>query len=292
MSTAAGLLAAIRSELAARKVADAAHLARLLISELGGVGMSDLASGKAIDISLQAAAAIDSAVKRLALGEPLHRILGAREFYGLKLELSPATLEPRPDTETLVDLVLPFVRETVKKTGACRILDLGTGTGAIALALLSAERKAMAIGTDISGQAVETALRNAHVHGLADRFTGLVSDWYSSVTGTFDAIVSNPPYIATGDLAGLDQNVREHDPLAALDGGPDGLTPYRVIAAGALAHLAKGGMAGVETGFDQRQSVQAIFAEQGFRLLEARRDLGENDRAMMFAADGVHDAPQ
>lgn len=291
MSTAISLLQRIRNQLAGHNVADDAHLARRLIGELGGVAMTDLAAGKDIQINSQSAAAIENAARRLIQGEPLHRILGAREFYGLKLALSPATLEPRPDTETLVDLVLPFVHETTDKTGCCRILDLGTGSGAIALALLSAEPKAMAIGTDISGHAVETALRNAHAHGLSDRFSGLVSDWYSAVTGTFDLIVSNPPYIATADLARLDRNVREHDPLAALDGGPDGLSPYRVIAAGGLAHLAEDGMIGVETGFDQRKSVDGLFAGHGFCLVEARRDLGGNDRAMLFAPPGVHAAP-
>lgn len=284
MSEAAELFARVRAQLGAHGVDDAAHVARLLVCELGGVSLSELVTGPAKPLPPQTVSAIEAAIVRLAHGEPLFRILGAREFYGLRLKLSDATLEPRPDTETLVELVLPFVRETAAKKGACAIIDLGTGSGAIALALLSAEPMATAFGTDISPQALETAMTNAAALGLAGRFKVQASDWFTAVTGRFDLIVSNPPYIASGDLAGLGKGVREHDPAAALDGGPDGLAAYRRLAADASAHLAEGGRIGVETGFDQREDVGGIFAAKGFLLVEARRDLGGNDRAMLFSA--------
>ena len=140
-------------------------------------------------------ARIDDALARRLAGEPVHRIFGYRDFYGLRLKLSPQTLEPRPDTETLVDAILPFLREIGKREGHCRILDLGTGTGAIALALASQIPEAMVTATDISQEALATAAANAADAGLADRFIPVLSDWFSAIDGKFHAIVSNPPYI-------------------------------------------------------------------------------------------------
>src|SRR5690606_12131695 len=152
---------------------------------------------------------------RRAAGEPVHRILGFREFYGLKLFLSPATLEPRPDTETLVDAVLPFLRRMAAREGACRVLDLGTGTGALALALLAEVPQATAVGADISVDALATAERNALENGLSSRFQAIRSDWFEKISGTFHAIVANPPYIPSYELETLQSEVRDHDPAMA-----------------------------------------------------------------------------
>jgi release factor glutamine methyltransferase len=228
-------------------------------------------------------AAVQDALDRRIAHEPVYRILGRRAFYGLDLRLSPATLEPRPDTEALVDLCLPFLRGRVA-AGNCRILDLGTGTGAIALALLSQIPEATAVGTDISAQALETAAANADINGMKDRFDPIVSDWFSAIEGQFSLIVSNPPYIPTEDIGMLAPEVRDHDPAKAPDGGTDGLDAYRRIAAGAAGHLEAGGRVAVEVGFDQRRAVSAIFEASGLAPIESARDLCGHERALMFRA--------
>lgn len=215
-------------------------------------------------------------------GKPVHRILGAREFYGLKLGLSPATLEPRPDTECLVDAVLPFVRSTAEEKGGCSIADLGIGTGAIGLALLAECPSAQCLGVDVSAEAVATALDNARALGLSGRYTAVVGDWLSGLEARFDLIVSNPPYIPTNDLARLEREVTEHDPRLALDGGPDGLAAYRVIADQAARRLEEGGLVALEIGLGQRASVNALFSLAGFDQAAVFPDLGGVDRVLCF----------
>jgi release factor glutamine methyltransferase len=224
-----------------------------------------------------------AAFERRAAGEPVHRIIGFRAFDGLDLLLSPATLEPRPDTETLVDAMLPAVRDIVRRRGSCRILDLGTGTGAIALAILSQVREATATGSDISREALAAAVRNAERSGVADRFAAIRSNWFENLSGKWDVIVSNPPYIPTASITGLAREVRDHEPIAALDGGIDGLDAYRIIAKEVHGFLEEGGCVGMEIGFDQRKKVSAIFACNGFDLAGSARDLGGNDRVLTFA---------
>jgi len=219
-------------------------------------------------------------------GKPVHRILGYREFYGLRLRLSPDTLEPRPDTETLVDMVLPCAREMLKKTGSCRILDLGTGTGAIALALLSELPGARAIGVDISYGALEIARQNAEINGCSARFEVRKSDWFTHVEGDFNLIVANPPYIATETYLDLPREVRDFDPRGSLDGGADGLDAYRAIAANAAAYLAEEGLIAVEIGYDQMQAVRAVFEAHAFRTALQARDLAGRDRAVGFVRRG------
>jgi release factor glutamine methyltransferase len=281
--TLAELLRLARQRLEASGIEDAALDARLLVEHFTGTSRSDAIARPDIVTVSQAVAAVEAALERRSAGEPVHRILGFREFYGLELSLSAQTLEPRPDTEILIDAILPFMRDVTAREGACRVLDLGTGTGAIALALLANVPDASAIGVDVSPDALATAARNAAGLGLADRFTALRSDWFSQINGRFHVIASNPPYIRSDDIAGLQAEVRLFDPVRALDGGEDGLQPYRVIAAQAAAHLEQGGAVVVEIGNTQRLEVISIFENEGFRLLEARRDLGGNDRVLLFA---------
>jgi len=271
-----------RRRLAEAEVDEPALEARIIVEHFTETTRTDAIAAPGRIVEADIVEKIASAVERRMTGVPVHRILGFREFYGLKLMLSPETLEPRPDTETLVEIALPEVRRIAKEKGGCRILDLGTGTGAIALALLSAVPEAEAIGTDISEGALETAQRNANINDVAARFTALRSDWLENVEGRFDLIVSNPPYIATDEVEMLPRDVREHDPSAALDGGADGLRAYRLIAAGARDRLTGEGLIAVETGYDQKAAVAAIFAAEGFALLKAARDLGGRDRAMLF----------
>lgn len=222
------------------------------------------------------------AVARRISGEPVHRITGSREFYGLPLSLNESTLVPRPDTEILVDMVLPWVKQRCQKTGACTILDLGTGSGAIALALINEVKQATAIGVDISSSALHAARANAQALDLADRFSTVQSDWFTDIRGTFDLIVSNPPYITQAELAELDIEVRDHDPVLALDGGVDGLNAYGIIAARGLSFLASDGLLAVEIGHTQRQQVTAFFEASGFKLLNTMADYGGRDRALSF----------
>jgi release factor glutamine methyltransferase len=276
------LLRAARARLATAAVVDPALDARLIVEHCSGTTRTQAIADPGRTVDAGAIAAIDAALQRRTCGEPVHRILGYREFHGLRLSLSPETLEPRPDTETLVEAVLPFVKAIAARQGECRILDLGTGTGAIALALLSAVPALSATGVDISQGALATAMRNARELGLAERFTALESDWFEKVSGRYHVIVANPPYIPSGDIANLQDEVRDFDPHKALDGGADGLGPYRIIAAEAAAFLEVQGRVAVEIGHTQRQEVTDIFSAAGYGPAEVFCDLGGNDRVLIF----------
>ncbi|MCX8999984.1 peptide chain release factor N(5)-glutamine methyltransferase [Rhizobiaceae bacterium BDR2-2] len=274
----------LRRELADAGLADAATDARVLILGLFDLSAAELLTRGDRAVSEAEFATAAAALERRRKREPVHRILGARDFYGLTLRLSPETLEPRPDTEILVERILPHAQRIADEKGCVRILDLGTGTGAIVLALLNECPAAVGVGADLAPGALRTARENAEAAGLAARFDAVESDWFSAIEGRFDIIVSNPPYIRTDVVAALEAEVRDYDPGLALDGGRDGLVAYRRIAADALAHLETGGVIGVEIGYDQRQDVEALFELKGFQTLETARDYGGNDRVVVFAA--------
>lgn len=276
------LLREARARLMAAGVGDPALDARLIVEHFSGTTRTQAIADPERTIDSNAIAAIDAALTRRASGEPVHRILGYREFYGLRLSLSPETLEPRPDTETLVEAVLPFVKAMAAREGACRILDLGTGTGAIALALLSAVPAATATGVDISAGALATAAGNAGELGLGARFTTVQSDWFEKVSGRYHVIAANPPYIPSQDIGNLQDEVRDFDPRLALDGGVDGLNPYRIIAAEAARFLEAESRIAVEIGHTQRNEVTDIFKAAGYASAAALRDLGGNDRVLVF----------
>jgi release factor glutamine methyltransferase len=261
---------------------DPALEARILISGLLGLSSTDLITRGDEAVDEARADKMRAAVERRLLHEPVHRILGEREFYGLPLTLSPETLEPRPDTEILVDSVLVHARRLASAHANIQILDLGTGTGAICLALLSECPQAFGTGTDISEQALETARANAERNGLRDRFKTVESNWFEAIHGRFHVIVSNPPYIRSDIIDTLDPEVKMFDPPAALDGGLDGLDAYNAIAVDAGRFLQQDGVIGVEIGYDQRVAVTMIFEAQGFVLVEAARDYGHRDRALLF----------
>jgi release factor glutamine methyltransferase len=217
---------------------------------------------------------------RLA-GRPVYRITGRREFFGLEFELSKETLEPRPDSECVVELALSLRSAQTEKS--LSILDLGTGTGILAISLLSRLPNSRAVAVDVSKDALSTAQKNAERNGVAERFDPLHSNWFANVKDKFDLIISNPPYIKTADISGLSPEVREHDPLLALDGGADGLAAYRLIASAAHDFLNGEGLIVLEIGHDQRESVTSIFEGSGFRLVEWVKDMGGNDRGLLFA---------
>lgn len=281
-ASARALILDARRRFEAAAFPDAASDARILVGSIAGLTTTQLLVDGERPLPPAVVEAIEQAVLRRLAHEPIYRILGARAFYGIELGLSRETLEPRPDTEILVDAMLVHVRRLAEEKGRVTILDLGTGTGAIALALLHECSEAHAVGVDISADALATAAGNAERLGLAARFETRAGPWFCNVPERFDIIVSNPPYIRTAVMEGLDPEVRQFDPPLALDGGPDGLDAYRAIAENAASHLSKGGLIGLEIGFDQRDEVVQVFGEKEFFLTEERRDLAGRDRVLVF----------
>ena len=246
---------------------DSAELdARTLVGAALNLDLTGLIASAKRTISASEAAHLDEYAQHRLTGEPVARIIGEKEFWGLPLKLSAATLVPRPDTETVVERALEILRAEGAHTSALRIADLGTGSGAILLALLSELPNAKGIGTDISADALATAEANAAQLGLADRATFIRCDYASALSGTFDLIVSNPPYIRTKDIAGLAIEVREHDPHLALDGGADGLAAYRALIPQSAALLVPGGALAVEAGQGQSEAIETLMTGSGLTV--------------------------
>lgn len=226
--------------------------------------------------------ALSALAARRLKREPIARILGRKEFWSLPLAITRDVLVPRPETETVVELALDVIGTL--KLEKLHLLDIGTGSGALLLALLSELPNAVGAATDLSTAALQVARANAERLGLADRSTFVVCDVAAGVAGRFDLIVSNPPYIARGDITTLAPEVCEYDPLLALDGGPDGLSAYRAIAAEAPHLLAPGGQLIVELGAGQEPSVRRLFTNAGLNVGNARNDLAGIPRALAAAA--------
>ncbi|MBV8474004.1 MAG: peptide chain release factor N(5)-glutamine methyltransferase [Hyphomicrobiales bacterium] len=231
------------------------------------------------DAPLDAAAAkLEAFAKRRESGEPLSRILGRREFWSLELAISPDVLDPRPDTETIVEAARRALRE--RRGEPLRILDLGVGSGALLCALLSELPAARGIGVDLSEAAARIARANVEALGLAARAQVQVGEWTAGLDGPFDLIVSNPPYIPTADLAGLAREVRDHDPRLALDGGADGLDAYRALAPEIARLLAPEGWFFLEVGVDQADAVKTIAVDAGLADVTTYRDLAGIERVV------------
>ena len=271
----------VREALSAAGIADAEADARHLVALACGCDAAGLILAADRPLGGAAAATLDRLVARRLRREPVARLIGAREFWGLRFDLSPATLVPRPDTETLVEAVLEARPD---RTVALRLADLGTGTGALLAALLVEYPQAVGVATDRSLAALVTARANLDRLGLRDRAALVAADWGTALTGPFDVVVSNPPYIATGEIAGLDPEVRDHEPRAALDGGPDGLDAYRAILADLARLLRPGGLAVLELGAGQAAAVAGIAASAGFVVARTARDLAGIERALIAAA--------
>jgi release factor glutamine methyltransferase len=247
--------------------------ARLLAGAALNLDLTGLIAAASRRIASDEASRLDALVRRRLAGEPVARILGVREFWSLSLRLSPETLVPRPETETVVEAVLDLVRAYPAADRPLRIADVGTGSGAILLALLHELPQAIGIGTDISIGALQTARDNAHDLGLAARVHVVACDCLAALSGPLDIIVSNPPYIPSGDIDGLAIEVREHDPRRALDGGVDGLDVYRRITEQAAALLVPGGALVMEVGQNQSADVLALIQARGLVALPPRADL-------------------
>ena len=221
---------------------------------------------------------VEELLTRILAHEPLSRIFGVREFWGLEFRLSPDTLDPRPETETVVEAVLARLPD---RTRPYRLLDLGTGSGCLLLALLSELPAASGIGVDISVDAAAAAHGNAAALGLAGRARFAVGDWAAALHGRYDAVVANPPYIPTGTIPELAPEVRDHDPLRALDGGADGLAAYRAIAAELPRLLAPGGLFAAELGAGQDHAVAAILEAAGLAVETVIPDLAAIPRCIV-----------
>ena len=257
---------ALTARLTAANIDSAELDARTLIGAALDLDLTGLIASAARTITPSQATRLDEYVTRRLAGEPVARIVGQKEFWGLPLKLSAATLVPRPDTETVVERALEILRTEGAQHRALRIADLGTGSGAILLALLSELPNAVGIGTDISADALATAEANAARLGLADRAGFIRCNYAIALSGAFDLIVSNPPYIRTGDIAALAVEVRAHDPVLALDGGADGLAAYRALIPQSAALLAPGGALVVEAGQGQSGAIETLMTGSGLTV--------------------------
>jgi release factor glutamine methyltransferase len=261
---------------------DSAELdARMLVGAILGLDLTGMITEAGRILNSGESLRLEDFTRRRLAGEPVARILGHKEFWGLPLQLSPATLVPRPDTETVVELALEMLRADDALNRPLRIADLGTGSGAILLALLSELPQAHGFGTDISADALQTARSNAAHAGLAGRAAFMVCDYATGLTGPFDLIVSNPPYIRSADIGGLAAEVRNHDPIAALDGGADGVDAYRALIPQAAGVLAPGGALVVEAGQGQSGPIQGLMTAAGLTPSDApKADLAGIQRAV------------
>lgn len=256
--------------------------ARILISH--ALGLDHAAFTAAASRALTAAEqhAVAALARRRLAREPVARIVGFKEFWSLRLRVAAPTLVPRPETETVVEAALDAIEQRGARSRPLRIADLGTGSGAILLALLSELPQAFGIGSDISIAALVVARGNAARLGLR-RASFVACNMAAALRGPFDLIVSNPPYIASRDISGLAPEVRDFDPRTTLDGGSDGLSFYRTIAAAAPALLAPDGMLIVELGGGQADAVAALFVAAGLAPAPPRDDLGGVPRALCAA---------
>lgn len=251
--------------------------ARILVQAVTGASDIEMVREPATRMSAEEEERLAGYEARRLAREPVSRILGIREFWGLPFAVTPATLDPRPDSETLVETALAALRDVA----APRLLDLGTGTGCLLLALLHEREDAIGTGIDLSTEALAVAVSNASRLGLSGRAAFHTGNWTEGLEGTFDMVISNPPYIASGDIAGLEEEVRAHDPLIALDGGADGLDAYRALARALPDVLTQGGSAVIELGAGQAGDVTAIFAAAGLAVPRVVPDLAGHPRALV-----------
>ena len=266
---------------AAAGISDAQLEARDLLLFIMGIDRAALPSILDAPLSELVNKIFKDAVARRLAGTPLDRIMGEREFMGRLFSINADTLSPREDTAAVVELA----RHLVENDRPLRMLDLGTGSGILLVTLLAEFPSATGIGTDLADGALRAAAENAAHLGVAPRAEFIKSDWFESIEGQFDLIVSNPPYIETAVIASLEREVRAHDPHLALDGGVDGLGAYRAIGRGAAQALAPGGALIVEIGQGQSADVCTLFLQAGLTPVATRNDLSGIERALAFQRD-------
>ena len=278
--TAGRFIAAAAARLEAAGVEGARRDARLLLAAALGAGPEALLARPERLLDSAEAAHAEALIARRVAREPVARILGKREFWGLAFKVTPAVLDPRPDSETLVRAVLDRLDG---RTADLDILDLGTGSGCLLLALLSELPGARGLGVDISEAALEVARENAGILGFSSRAHFRQSSWGAGLEGSWQVIVNNPPYIKETEFEGLAPEVARHDPRLALAGGPDGLDAYRALLPQAARLLAPGGLLALEVGIDQQEAVEALVKSVDLVPLGRVRDLGGIERCLVVS---------
>jgi release factor glutamine methyltransferase len=261
--------------------------AKLLLGHALGLSSLDMAVRENDAVSAAQQDLVHSLISRRLTGESVARIVGSREFYGLPFTLNSGTLEPRPETELLVDMAIA----QLPKAG--RFVDLGTGTGCIPIAILANRVDSTAIGIDLNPLALEAAHRNAILNGVANRVQYLEGSWFAPIDGDqrFDLIISNPPYITSAVVETLRPEVKDFDPRLALDGGADGLEPYRVISKQAEHWLGPQGRILFEIGYDQGPAVVRLLRNAGFVNISVHKDLNLLDRVVTAQKSGPNTPP-
>jgi release factor glutamine methyltransferase len=254
-------------------IPNAARDARLLAAHVCDIDPSRVTLHEMDEVSEAAIARFDDAITQRQNHRPVSRIIGVRQFWGRNFQITDDVLDPRGDTETLISEAL--------KTPAKRILDLGTGSGILGITLATEQVDAVVAVTDISQAALAVAIANAKRYHVEDRIEFIQSDWFDSLHGKFDLIISNPPYIGENELEGLEPDVIDYDPIIALTPGGDGLAPYRIIAAQAKDYLNENGRVIVEIGHIQGNDVRNLFLNAGFMNVQILQDLDGKDRAIV-----------
>lgn len=277
MTTRAQALKDLRQTLAQSGFETAALDARLLVLKALGISATDLVIHPDTPLAPEQERILADFTRRRLAHEPVARIVGEREFWGLPFRLSSDTLVPRPDTETVVATALELLPD---RQAPLRIVDFGTGSGCILVALLHELPRASGLGIDLSEGALRTARENARANGVGERSRFAASHWADALSGSFDVIVSNPPYITSSVIPTLDEEVRGHDPLLALDGGQDGLDPYRILLSEAGRLLVPGGLLAVEIGYDQEEALRSLAADNGLEILRVAHDLSGHPRCV------------
>jgi len=268
---------AARKRLKAAGIDSPAIDARLLLEAAAGVTRVEIVTDPHRELEAEAVARLEDYLARREQREPVSHILGRKGFWKIMLGVNRHVLTPRPDTEVIVDLVLAAFPEHRRFS----FLDLGVGSGAIALAILAERPLAQALGVDLSEEALAVARDNAANLGLERRIALLRGDWTQGLAdASFDLVVSNPPYIASDEIPSLDPEVRDHEPRLALDGGPDGLDAYRVLASEALRVLRPDGLMAFEIGHTQAEAVSGILSGAGAQDVRVHRDLANRDRVV------------
>ncbi|HEX6120818.1 MAG TPA: peptide chain release factor N(5)-glutamine methyltransferase [Dongiaceae bacterium] len=277
--TVGDLLKEAAARLAEAGIASTAREARLLLQAAGDIPLAAQMAYPEREVEMAALVRFQALVARRARREPMAHILGRREFWSLPFKVTADTLDPRPDSETLIQAVLDQVKD---RSAPLRMLDFGTGTGCLLLALLHELGNATGLGIDLSPATLAVAEENARVLGLAPRASFRHGDWDVAVDPGFDVIVSNPPYIATGEIAALQPEVARFEPRLALDGGPDGLAAYRRLMPAVARLLKAGALVAFETGAGQGDSVIGIGQAAGLRHIATAADLGAVTRCVTF----------
>ena len=273
----AALMLSARKALAAAGCETAALDARLLMQAASGFSHEQIVGAPELLLDERQTRKFADFLQRRLRHEPVSRILGTREFYGRDFMITPAVLDPRADSEAVIELALEF-----ETAGNPRLLDMGTGSGILAITLLAECPRRSGLAVDISADALHVAKMNAMANGVSGRLHFHLGSWFAGLVEKFDLIVSNPPYIAHDKIVQLAPDVQNYDPHLALDGGPDGLHAYHAIASNAEGHLNDGGVVIVEIGADQAPDVESIFSAHGFKLAGQRDDLSGYVRALAF----------